>query len=367
MLYLRTTILPDNTHVVLRGQPSEASSQSLSGRVIFGLAHSLKVKRVTVAFQSVGSTKNQLPAQNGCAPVHMEQVVFDASDLPTGWTLWKPNRCVRNATNYEFPFEFVLPGHLHESTNTPFGSVCYEIRATVHTCGFGINTWSESIKVPVYRIPKEGSSQALQLTDALQTQADWLGAVELLVSHGTMAIADNSKINVHIVVRPLQKGLMLADIGLRLSETICHKSLTDKFGDLRTSQSTISVRRKVTGDPANGLTALPLCQDHAFDLSLSIPKAFSGIQYSMNTPRITISHELVLVATLIDQDENPRHLRISSSIRVVPKVALEDNFAELPPYRNVEYDRLLLGSNAHQLNRFTSPPPSYSHTVSTQI
>ncbi|KAJ2448520.1 resistance to o-dinitrobenzene [Coemansia sp. RSA 2336] len=367
MLYLRTSILPDSTHVVLRGQPSEASSQSLSGRVLFGLAHSLKVKRVTVVFQSVGSSKSQLPAQNGCAPVHIEQVVFDASDSPNGWILWKPNRCARNATNYEFPFEFVLPGNLHESANTPFGSVCYEIKATVHTCGFGINTWSESVKVPVYRIPQEGSSQALQLTDALHTQADWLGAVELLVSHGTMAVADSSKINVHIAVRPLQKGLMLADIGLQLSETICHKSLTDKFGDLRRSQTTVSVRRKVTGDAANGLTALPLCQDHALELPLSIPKAFSGIQYTMNTPRVTISHELVLIATLIDQDDNPRHLRIASNIRVVPKVALENNFVELPPYHNIEHDRLLLGSSAHQLAYFTSPPPSYSHVVSTHI
>ncbi|KAJ2849471.1 hypothetical protein IWW36_002599, partial [Coemansia brasiliensis] len=255
MFYVRTSILPDSTHVVLRGQPSEASSQSFSGRVLFGLAHSLKVKRITVSFQTAGSIKHQLPSQNGCVPVHMEQVVFDASNSLNGWTIWKPNRYGCSATNYEFPFAFVLPGHLHESANTPFGSVCYEIKTTVHTCGFGINTWSESIKIPVYRTPKEGSPQALQLTDALHTQADWLGAVELLVSHGTMAVADNSKMNVNIVVRPLQKGLLLADIGLRLSETICHKSLTNRFGDLRTSQSTVSVRRKVTGDPAKGLTA----------------------------------------------------------------------------------------------------------------
>ncbi|KAJ2823344.1 aminopeptidase, partial [Coemansia erecta] len=342
--------------VVLRGTPSEASSQSLTGRVLFRLGHSLKVKTITAVFQSVGSSKQQLQPQAASSQVRIEQVLFDASNLPRGYAAWKSNYYGCDTSSYEFPFSFVVAGHLHESVNTSFGGVGYELKVTIQTCGFGINTWSESLKIPVFRIPKEGTPQALRLTDPLRMQADWLGAVELRVLRDTVAMADNSKMRARVVICPLQKGLQLADVGLRLSETVCHKTATDKFGDPRSYHKVISERRKATEDPAIGLGPLPLSQEHSLTLSLPVPKAFSGIQYTMDTPQVSIVHELVLTATVIDRDQNPRHLRISSHVCVVPKPALEDTFAELPAYSSTGHDRLLLGSSAVQLDQ----PPSFS-------
>ncbi|KAJ2305134.1 aminopeptidase [Coemansia sp. RSA 2706] len=367
MLYVRISILPDISSVVLRGPPSTATSQPLSGRVLFRLGHSLKVKRITVAFQSVSCPKQQFQTSQG--QVRMEQVLFDATGLAGGYAPWKANRYGSGSESYEFPFSFIIPGHMHESVSTPYGSVCYELRVSVHTCGFGINRWTEYQKIPIFRVPKEGSPQALRLIDSLRMQADWLGAVELQVLSDTAAVADNSKLRAHIVVRPLQKGLLLTDVGLRLSESVCHKTLIDRFGDPQRSQKVVSERRKAIGDTAAGLNSLPLCQEYSLDLSLPVPKAFGGIQYTMDTPNINVAHDLVLTATVIDRDQNPRYLRISSNVHVVPKLALEDTFAELPAYRSASFDRLLLGSDAEQLEQSSffphSPPPSYQCAVSS--
>ncbi|KAJ2833455.1 hypothetical protein J3B01_004400 [Coemansia erecta] len=369
MFYVRTSILPDSSCVVLRGTPSEASSQTLTGRVLFRLGHSLKVKRITIAFQTTGSSKQQLQSRTASSQVQMEQVLFDASSHSNSYTVWKSNCYGRDSSRYEFPFTFVIAGHMHESVNTSFGNVCYELKVNIQTCGFGINTWSESLRLPVFRIPKEGTPHALRLTDPLRMQADWLGAVELQVLRDTVSVADNSKMRALVVIRPLQKGLQLTDVGLRLSETVCHKTATDRFGDPHSHHKVISERLKAIGDSITGLSSLPLSQEHSMTLSLPIPKAFSGVQYTMDTPRISIVHELVLTATVIGRDQTPHYLRISSHVRIVPKLALEDNFTELPPYYSASFDRLLLGSSEEQLDQppsFSSlPPPSYGFAAST--
>ncbi|KAJ1787889.1 hypothetical protein LPJ59_005649 [Coemansia sp. RSA 2399] len=364
MLYVHTEIIPDVSSIVLRGRPSEASCEPLTGRVLIRLGHSLKVKRIAVEFQSTDARKQQHRRLNTVrSSTLMQQDVFDASGSQTGHAVWPATHggCAR-----ELPFSFDIPGHTHQSVRTAFGNIVYELRVTIHTCGFGINTWTHALRIPVYRIPLEDSGWALSLADSMSVQADWLGAVELQMVGDCAAFADKARLCARAIVRPLQKGQMLADVGLRLCEKVRCKNLVDRFGDLRSTQHTVCEEVQKVYSPSDSLQMLALDHEQSFDLVLDVPSAAAGcIQYSMDTASLSVAHELTLVATIVDQQSNAHLLRISAPVRIVPKIALEASFAELPEYSKSCFDRLLLDSSAEALvarhsrrnDGCWSPPP----------
>ncbi|KAJ2606973.1 hypothetical protein EV177_005806 [Coemansia sp. RSA 1804] len=368
MLYVRPEIVTDTSSVVLRGLPSEASGETLSGRVLIRLGYPLKVRRVTIVFQSSDSRKQQHRRQNTIkSNTAMEQNIFNAADNQAGYDVW-PATYRSNAK--ELPFLFTIPGNTHESVRTAFGNIAYELKVTIHTCGFGINSWTRTQRIPVYRVPLEGSGWALSLTDSMCVQADWLGAVTLQMVGDCAAFADNSMLCARAIVRPMKKGQMLADVGMRLREKVCCKDLVDRFGDLRSSQHTVCEQMQKVYNPSDSLQMMALDHEQCFDLALDIPSAVaSRIQYSMDTASICVTHELTLVATIVDPHKNAHLLRISAPVRIVPKTALEASFAELPEYSKSCFDRLLLVSSPRALElehldhngdsgtSWCSPPP----------
>ncbi|KAJ1966003.1 hypothetical protein GGI12_000377 [Dipsacomyces acuminosporus] len=342
MLYVHTSILPDTPYVILRGTAAEASGQVLSGRIMVRLGHSLKVKTVSVAFHSAAATKYIYNRQSPlCSDILMEQQVFSAENTPRGYATWATG----DKDAHEFPFSFAIPGNLHESVNTDFGNACYELKVVIRTCGFGINLWTESMRIPVFRIPEEGSPWAIALVDSLQLQADWLGAVELQLLSDAVAYTDRSQINIRAIVRPLQKNQRLIEVGLRLREHIRYKSVVNRFGDVKDSIKAICECSRKTSDPeSGGLHALSLQQEHPFDMSLEIPKAFHGVQFDMESPQVHIAHEVMLFATILDRDSEPHYLSISAPVMIVPSMAIQSSHLELPAYDSTNEDRLLLSS-----------------------
>ncbi|KAJ2887435.1 hypothetical protein IWW38_005143, partial [Coemansia aciculifera] len=74
--------------------------------------------------------------------------MFDASDSPLGYELWGTSA---QTAAHELPFSFAIPGNLHESVFSEFGNIGYEIKVVIRSCGFGINTWVQSLRIPVVR------------------------------------------------------------------------------------------------------------------------------------------------------------------------------------------------------------------------
>ncbi|KAJ2237009.1 hypothetical protein GGI13_008448, partial [Coemansia sp. RSA 455] len=173
MLYVHTSILTDSPCIVLRGIPSEASGQALSGRVILRLCRSLKVSQVTIAFQSTCTQRGSLWSSQSAIydNTKLEQVLFDAAGTSLGYAVWGGSA---DTSMRELPFSFAIPGNLHESVCTAFGNIGYEIKVTIRSCGFGINNWVQSLRIPVLRVPEENVLTALALSEALRAQADWL-------------------------------------------------------------------------------------------------------------------------------------------------------------------------------------------------
>ncbi|KAJ2643513.1 hypothetical protein GGF44_001134 [Coemansia sp. RSA 1694] len=363
MLYVHTSILTDSPCVVLRGMSSEASGQALSGRVMLRICRSLKVSQVTAAFQSTYAQKGSL--WSGQSAIYdntkLEQVLFDANSTSLGYAVWGASA---QTAMHELPFSFAIPGNLHESVYTAFGNIGYEIKVTIRSCGFGINTWVQSLRIPVLRVPKDSVLAALALSEALRAQADWLGAVELQMLGDSAAVPDDFKLGVRAIIRPLLKGQILVDVGLRLLENTRCKSAMSRFGD---SLNSSAVLCQTQIKPRSEFwQAQPLEHEHCFDLELDIPVAFRGIQYDMDTARIHISHELVLMATVLDSKQEAHYLRLAVPLQIVPKIALETSFAELPAYAKSSRDRLLLNGEEAQRSASLLLPPSYQATIDSR-
>ncbi|KAJ1958775.1 hypothetical protein EC988_000095 [Linderina pennispora] len=368
MLYVHTRILPDTPYITLRGQPAEASGQEVAGRVMISLGRSIKIKSVRISFQSRSSTRHLSRRQNAISgDLQLTQPLFEAT-APAGFETWQPTSEAR-----EFPFSFAIPGHLHESVATEYGQIGYELKVTLRTCGFGINVWTESLKIPVYRVPEDGTPWALSLAESMQLQADWLGAVELEVLSDSVAYTEKSNISVKTVVRPLKKGYTLVDVGLKLRERIRCPTVVNKFGDTKNIENTLCESTLKTSDPEGGhMFMLPLTHEHSFDMSLTVPKAFSQIQYDMKSSLLRITHELVVAATILDEKGEPHYLRTSIGVHIVPPMAIEGQFSHLPSYTESNDDALLLRAPASALrrpsqilafspsmNNLALPPPSY--------
>ncbi|KAJ2885531.1 hypothetical protein H4R27_001326 [Coemansia aciculifera] len=373
MLYVHTSILTDSPCIVLRGMPSEASGQALSGRVILRLCRSLKVNQVTIAFQSTCTQRGSLWSSQSAIydNTKLENVLFDAASTSLGYAVWGGSA---ETSMRELPFSFAIPGNLHESVCTAFGNISYEIKVTIRSCGFGINTWVQSLRIPVLRVPEESVLTALALSEALRAQADWLGAVELQMLGDSAAVPDEFKLCVRSIIRPLQKGQTLVDVGLRLIENTRCKSAMSRFGDSPNSSSVLCQSQIKPRDEF--WHALSLQHEHSFDLELDIPAAFRGIQYDMDTARVHVSHELVLTATVLDSKQVAHYLRLAVPIQIVPKIALETSFAELPTYGKSFSDRLLLDSSYAAVwaevndeggqDSALLPPPSYQTTLDSR-
>ncbi|KAJ2466902.1 hypothetical protein GGI02_004220 [Coemansia sp. RSA 2322] len=376
MLYVHTSILTDAPSIVLRGAASEAPGQVLSGRVVVRLCYSLKVVQVTIALRSTCNHRGLL-RQNPSAiydNTAIEQLLFDASDSPLGYAVWGPG--TPSSPLRELPFSIALPGNLHESVQTEFGNISYEIKATIRSCGFGINTWAQSLHIPVLRVPGESLLPTPALTEPLCARADWLGAVELQMLGDSATVSDKSKLCVRAIICPLQKGLALVDVGLRLSEHTRCKSIMGRFGDPLTSKNVLCRNQIKTHDEY--LHALPLQYEHCFNLMLDVPEAHRHVQYDMDTTRVRVAHELELTATVLDDSQDVHYLRLAAPIQIVPRVALETTYAELPAYSSSGCDRLLLESSrsstiteiADESSQQSDialllPPPSYQDLFSS--
>ncbi|KAJ1897476.1 hypothetical protein LPJ66_003344 [Kickxella alabastrina] len=216
-----------------------------------------------------------------------------------------------------------------------------------------------SLPIHIFRVPEQGSAGDIALTNSFRMQLDWFDAIRLDVLSDTMAVAANSKLHVQTVVRPLQKGQMLANVELRIYEKTRVKCAVDRFGDPHEGKHIICQSQQPTDDPDRVMHALPLHQEHCLNLTLSIPKAFHGVQYDVETSSLSIKHELVLTATVLDDLQQPHYLKISSPVLVVPNAALGLSFVELPTYKNSTFDRLVLANGHDSLH----DPPNY-HIIS---
>ena len=121
--------------MVFRGDASEASGQTLKGKVVLCLVEAIQVKRVHLTLK--GSYKIGLPpVVNGHTRYMTREITFhqDTLNLIGSSTLDGSEKLA--AGNYEWDFEFVLEGSLPESVEgIPTSWSIYRLKAAIETKG----------------------------------------------------------------------------------------------------------------------------------------------------------------------------------------------------------------------------------------
>lgn len=119
------------------------------------------------------------------------------------------------AANYEYPFEFLLPGDTAESVEgLPEASITYRLKATVGRgkLAYDLHTYKH------LRIIRTVAPAALELLHAMSVENTWLNKVDYSIVIPQKAVIFGSCIIIKMRFSPLRKGLELGEITVRLIE-----------------------------------------------------------------------------------------------------------------------------------------------------
>ncbi|CCJ28390.1 unnamed protein product, partial [Pneumocystis jirovecii] len=128
--------------IILRGNETEAEDFILKGSVVFSLNDSITVKSIIFRFYGVNKVKwTEVVMSSAKTPIERNQkqksLVFEKeiSFLP-----FQGTKTIGKG-NYEYPFEIVIPGNIHESIepyqyDDSMGYLIYKIKVIIERPGF---------------------------------------------------------------------------------------------------------------------------------------------------------------------------------------------------------------------------------------
>ncbi|KAI9890451.1 MAG: hypothetical protein M1814_003935 [Vezdaea aestivalis] len=198
-----------NSIVVFRGSTEDAAGQELKGKLVFCLTEPISVRRVSLTFKGnyqVGLVDGKLANQVGAKPIyssakhcfHEDTLDFFGSadadpfeKLPAG--------------NYEYDFQFVLPGTLPESVEgVPWTGNIYGLKATIETKGRYVKDVHTKKHV---RVVRTLGPNALELSHVMAVDNTWTDKVKYSFTTPSKAAILGGSIPSHIKLIPLLKGL----------------------------------------------------------------------------------------------------------------------------------------------------------------
>lgn len=124
------------------------------------------------------------------------------------------------AGNYEWPFEYTLPGNIAETTEgMPEARISYRLKATISRTKLTRDLYTQK-RLLVYRTP---SPDALEMMQSLPIERTWLNKVNYSVKLSTGATTLGDSLMLEMKLIPLVKGLKLERFSVTLMEfRECH-------------------------------------------------------------------------------------------------------------------------------------------------
>ncbi|ORX72779.1 hypothetical protein DL89DRAFT_264976 [Linderina pennispora] len=372
----------DRPDVVLYGLPHEAHNQVLSGRVVLTTRSQQRVRSLTITLRSLKEKLFQT-AYAAAPSIELTHTV----DTSQG--------------TYSWPFAISIPGSLNESVFTPHAFIGYEVVAEMrtHSAIQLLPFVSKCVPVHVKRIPLPDSPWMAAAAEGLNVSAGWRNKIELTGITRSRIVHDQDLVRVRGVLRPLVKGLRVLSVGFQLREYV-EVPFDDLFGAVShgcqvVAQSTravdacntvkvvdgIKVNTRFSPTAASRTGGIMLDQEISVSGAVFAPKAFTGVQYDICEGPLRISHDIVFMASIIDENMTVHNIRLSSVVYVMPKGATTG--CELPRYEDSAMDTLICtagdqkdfvdsSDSAVRVARFSTcgngltiidiPPPVYTST-----
>ncbi|KAJ2748230.1 hypothetical protein IWQ56_007517, partial [Coemansia nantahalensis] len=227
---------------------------------------------------------------------------------------------------------------------------------------FGGTAHSQAHPIAVKRVPRPDCLWSLAASQAVNESATWRGRVELSLVAASHIVHDQQRLAVRGVIRPLEKGLALRRAGFQIVEHITHNvGLHGTLQPCLAKRVVVDNMAETTAagdlpcEPASTALAAHvdqelLVQETSVESRLSVPPAYTGIQYDIRRGPARTSHELVLFVTIADAHGCTHRLRLATPVYVLPRA---DAYSTSPPrYEDAAADRLVAAdADAQQRDR----------------
>ncbi|KAI4143628.1 MAG: hypothetical protein LQ341_002867, partial [Variospora aurantia] len=307
----------DQSTLILRGNEDEASSALLKGTLVLCLSEPLRAPSIRLRFtgEKRAGWDSSHAKKDEVFVRHTWEFLNTGSrrgeTLPAG--------------NYEWPFDYILPGHTPESVEGLQGSwIIYRMKATVER---GILAQNILARKHV-RIVRTLDTAALELFHEMAVDNTWANKIDYTLSTPTKAVIFGTTVQVDFRIASLLKGLKIGEVSLKISETQDVTIDTRRQG----KRSKIRVTRDIAEDkfefPQDQETVLIDGQDSwVFTRQINLPKSLSKCLQTVDARGIKTRHNLLFNVKLINPDQHVSELHASLPlyIYISPNLLLDES------------------------------------------
>ncbi|GAO14984.1 uncharacterized protein UV8b_00505 [Ustilaginoidea virens] len=207
----------DQDFIVFRGNDHEASGQLLKGVVVLCLSSPLRIEDIHLRL--VGTLRLSWTEHRSSAPGISGQKVDKTTTILDH--RWQPFVGVHGKSmtlptgNYEYPFEFLLPGDTAESVEgIPEASITYRLKATISRgkLAHDLHAYKH------LRIIRTLEPGALEFLHAMSVENIWPNKLDYSIIMPQKAVVFGGTIHMRMRFTPLLKGLELGDITAKMVE-----------------------------------------------------------------------------------------------------------------------------------------------------
>ncbi|RSL62499.1 hypothetical protein CEP54_005702 [Fusarium duplospermum] len=352
----------DSDFIVFRGSEHESSGQLLKGTLVLCLQAPLKMEDVRLRL--VGTLRHSWADPRGSAPgVSGQKVDKTTTILEHRWAPFVGTHgksMTLPAGNYEWPFDYMLPGNMAESVEgIPEASITYRLRATVGRGKLAYDLHANK-HLRIIRTLEPG---ALEFLHAMSVENIWPNKVDYSIVIPQKAVVFGGVVTMEMRFTPLLKALELGDITARLMEVreCCVQGSSGyNVKEHRTEREVSTWKFEVTREEHwQDMIEDTGQEGWALTKKLSLPKRLRQCIQDLNHHGIKVRHKIKLTVALCNPDGHISELRatLPVSIFISPNMPLDEegNLVDQSPSETTEQELR------------TIAPPGYGEHVLDQL
>ncbi|KAI9151695.1 putative HECT-type ubiquitin ligase-interacting protein creD [Paramyrothecium foliicola] len=347
----------DNDFIVFRGNEHESTGQLLKGVVVLCLPSSLRIEDVHLRL--VGTLR--ISSASG---VSGQKIDKTSTLLEHRWPSFVGGHgksMTLPAGNYEYPFEYMLPGDTAESLEgIPEASITYRLKATVGRGKLAYDLHSYK-HVRIIRTLEPG---ALEFLHAMSVENIWPNKIDYSIVIPQKAVVFGGLVDMEMRFSPLLKGLELGDITANMVEIreTCAQLPSGYTGrEHRVERDVATWKFTVDRDECwQDMIEDTGQEGWAMTKKLSLPRRLRQCVQDFNLHGIKIRHKIKLTVALRNPDGHISELRatLPISIFISPNMPLDEqgNLLDQAP-----------GAAGSERDPGSVAPPGYGEHVLDQL
>ncbi|KAI8958731.1 hypothetical protein F5Y11DRAFT_359762 [Daldinia sp. FL1419] len=354
----------ENDFIVFRGNEHEASGQLLKGVLVLCLREPLKVEDVHLRL--MGSCRVAwVDGKQTPSGIHNQKMDRTTTILRHTWPPFVGQTTHHNTLapgNYEWPFEYLLPGDTAESVEGLYQTgITYVLKATISRGKLAKNIHA----FKRFRIIRTLEPAALEFNHAMSVENIWPNKIEYSVVIPQKAVVFGSNIPLEMRFTPLLKGLEMGVITVKLIE-VQEFSVQSYQVPIRTykhDRDVTSWNLEVTREQHWHDNIEETGQEGwVVHRELPLPKRLSRCIQDCSVHGIKIRHKLKLTVGLQNPDGHISELRASLPITIFisPNMPLDEE-------GNLVSQAPETPSEVNETDSSVMAPPGYGMHVLDQL